>query len=144
MGCCCTSKGIADYCRFVGCQPCSDVLKVYSQELWASFFIVKKARNVVGPGFGAITCTPWQRLAQYRFRTGFGRLRKVMEIENAIFQDLESFGKEKFFKVAMEKFWICARDNSKISRNVLETLYEMFVHFTICNKRHNPQKNHKM
>ena len=27
-----------------------------------------------------------------------------MEIENAIFQDLESFGKEKIFKVAVESF----------------------------------------
>ena len=29
-----------------------------------------------------------------------------MEIDDAIFQDLESFGKESFFKLAMEKFWI--------------------------------------
>ena len=29
-----------------------------------------------------------------------------MEIENAIFQDLESFGKERIFKIAVEKFWI--------------------------------------
>ena len=29
-----------------------------------------------------------------------------MEIDNAIFQDLESFGKEKFFKMALKKFWI--------------------------------------
>ena len=28
-----------------------------------------------------------------------------MEIRNAIFQ-LESFGKEKLFKMAMKKFWI--------------------------------------
>ena len=31
---------------------------------------------------------------------------KVMEIENAVFQDLESFGKEKIFKMAMERFSI--------------------------------------
>jgi len=31
-------------------------------------------------------------------------LWKVIEIDSAIFQDLESFGKEKFFKMAMEKF----------------------------------------
>ena len=29
---------------------------------------------------------------------------KVMEINNAIFQDLESFGKEKFFKMVVENF----------------------------------------
>ena len=29
-----------------------------------------------------------------------------MEIKNAIFQDLESFGKERILKIAMEKFWI--------------------------------------
>ena len=29
-----------------------------------------------------------------------------MEIENAIIQDLESCGKERIFKMAMEKFWI--------------------------------------
>ena len=40
---------------------------------------------------------------------------KAMEIDNAIFQNLESFGKEKLFKMAMEKFWIFAWANSKIS-----------------------------
>ena len=40
----------------------------------------------------------------YRVRMGFGKLWKVMEIDNAIFQDLESFGKGRFFKMAMEKF----------------------------------------
>ena len=29
-----------------------------------------------------------------------------MEIDNAIFQDLESFGKGKFFKMAIAMFWI--------------------------------------
>ena len=29
-----------------------------------------------------------------------------MESNNAIFQNLESFGKGRFFKMAMEKFWI--------------------------------------
>ena len=32
---------------------------------------------------------------------GFGRFWKVMEIYNAIFQDLESFGKGTFFTMAM-------------------------------------------
>ena len=36
-----------------------------------------------------------------------------MEIENAIFQDLESFGKGRIFKMAMEKFWIFVEKNSK-------------------------------
>ena len=38
-----------------------------------------------------------------------------MEIDNAIFQDLESFVKEKIFKMAMEKFRIFVWGNSKIS-----------------------------
>jgi len=29
-----------------------------------------------------------------------------MEIDKAIFEDLESFGKEKFLKMAMENLWI--------------------------------------
>ena len=40
-----------------------------------------------------------------------------MEIDNAIFQDLESFGKEKISKVALEKFWIFVWKNFK---NVLK------------------------
>ena len=36
-----------------------------------------------------------------------------MEIENAISQDLESLGREKFFKMAMENFWIFVWKNSK-------------------------------
>ena len=35
---------------------------------------------------------------------GSCRFWKVMEIENPIFQDLESFGIEKIFEMAMEKF----------------------------------------
>ena len=40
-----------------------------------------------------------------RVRKYFGKFWKVMEIDNAIFQDLESFGNERFFKLAMEKLW---------------------------------------
>ena len=29
-----------------------------------------------------------------------------MEVDNANSQNLESFAKERFFKMAMEKFWI--------------------------------------
>ena len=29
-----------------------------------------------------------------------------MKIDNAIFRDLESFGKREVFKMAIEKFWI--------------------------------------
>ena len=36
-----------------------------------------------------------------------------MEVDNAIFQDLESFVKRRFFKMAMEKFWIFVWKNSK-------------------------------
>ena len=42
-----------------------------------------------------------------------------MEIENAIFQDLVSFGKEKIFRMAMEKFWIFVWKNSK---NILKSM----------------------
>jgi len=38
-----------------------------------------------------------------------------MEIDNAIFQDLESFGKERIFKMATAKFWIFAWDDTKMS-----------------------------
>ena len=38
---------------------------------------------------------------------------KVLEIDYAIFQDLESFGKERIFRMAMEKFWIVVLKNSK-------------------------------
>ena len=36
-----------------------------------------------------------------------------MEIENAIFQDLESFRKEGIFKIAMEKLWSFVPKDSK-------------------------------
>ena len=38
-----------------------------------------------------------------------------MEIDNAIFQDVESFGKERFFKMAVEKFWIFLWEDSSRS-----------------------------
>ena len=47
---------------------------------------------------------------------------KVMEIDNAIFLDLESFGKERFFKMAMEKFWIFIWRNSEMSSNGYNSL----------------------
>ena len=40
-----------------------------------------------------------------------------MEIDDAIFQDLESFGKERCLKIAMEKFLIFVWKSSKISYN---------------------------
>ena len=42
----------------------------------------------------------------YIVRMSFGKFRKVIGIDNAVFQYLEHFGKGKFFKIAMEKFWI--------------------------------------
>ena len=39
-----------------------------------------------------------------------------MEIDNANFHDVESFAKEKFFKMAMGEFWSFAWRNSKISQ----------------------------
>ena len=41
-----------------------------------------------------------------RLRADFGKLWIVMEIENAFFHGLERFGKERIFKMAMEKFRI--------------------------------------
>ena len=38
-----------------------------------------------------------------------------MEIENAIFHDLESFGKERIFRMAMEKCFVW-----KNSKNILK------------------------
>ena len=34
----------------------------------------------------------------FRALTGLGKFSKVMEISNSIFQDLESFGKERLFQ----------------------------------------------
>ena len=38
-----------------------------------------------------------------------------MELDSAIFQGLESFEKERFFKMAMKKFWSFVWGNSEIS-----------------------------
>ena len=46
-------------------------------------------------------------------RTGSGKLSKVMEIDNAIVQDLESFGKRDVFQSGYEKFWNFVWENSK-------------------------------
>ena len=50
-----------------------------------------------------------------RILTGIGGFWKVIKIDNAIFQDLESFGKGRFLKLAMEKCCIFIRQNSRIS-----------------------------
>ena len=47
-------------------------------------------------------------------RMGFGKFWTVKEIDITIFQDLESLGKKKFFKMVMEKFWIFVWKSSKI------------------------------
>ena len=39
-------------------------------------------------------------------RMGFGKFWRATEIDNVIFQNLESFVTEKFFKITMEEFWI--------------------------------------
>ena len=44
---------------------------------------------------------------------GFGKFWKVTDIENSIFQDLESFREERILKIAMEKFWIFVNKNAK-------------------------------
>ena len=45
----------------------------------------------------------------------FGKVWKGLEIDNAVFQDLESSGKERVFKMAMEKYWIFVWKNSEVS-----------------------------
>ena len=44
------------------------------------------------------------RLCLMRVRTHFGKLWKTMEIDSAIFQGLDRFGKGRFFKLTMESF----------------------------------------
>ena len=45
-----------------------------------------------------------ERLCLMRIRTDFGKFWKTMEIDNAIFQGLDRFGKGRFFKLIMESF----------------------------------------
>ena len=45
---------------------------------------------------------------------GFGEVWKGLRIDNIIFQDLESFGKERFSNMVMEMFWIFAWKDAKI------------------------------
>ena len=44
----------------------------------------------------------------------FWEVLEVTEIDNAIFKEMENFGKEKFSKTAMERFFIFVWENSKI------------------------------
>ena len=59
------------------------------------------------------------RMIYIRVRTDCGKLWKAVEIENSIFQGLESFGNERIFKMAIEKFWIFVCKNSK---NILKSM----------------------
>ena len=52
-----------------------------------------------------------------RVSESFGKFWKVMEIENAIFQDQKSFRNERIFKMAFEKSWIFVW---KILKNALK------------------------
>ena len=45
---------------------------------------------------------------------GFGNCWKVMEINNAICQDLDRLRKGRLFKMTMEKFWNLVWKTSKI------------------------------
>ena len=61
-----------------------------------------------------------------------------MEVDKDIFQDLKYFGKERYFKMAIERFWISVSETSKISQNgfslVLHyAVYAIFLRFTIYN-----------
>ena len=73
-----------------------------------------------------------------------------MEIENAIFQDMESFGKKRIFKMTIDKFWIFVSKNSKnfltwIYRSVaVNTVNVMFLHFAIYNTKHNTPNHYKI
>ena len=50
-----------------------------------------------------------------------------MEIDNAFYQGLESFGKREAFKMGMEKFWIAVWENSKTSKNGLNLQKKDFI-----------------
>ena len=69
-----------------------------------------------------------------------------MEIENATFQDLESFGKERFFTMAIEKLWVFIRGKFYNIIKwikfcvVLNTAYVVLLSFTICNIKYNLPK----
>ena len=71
----------------------------------------------------------------------FVRTWKVMEIEGTIIQDLESFGKEMIFKMAVETFWILVWKNCRhilkwmYHSFVLNIVYVTFVCFTIYNTK---------
>ena len=70
---------------------------------------------------------------------GFGTFWKVMEIDNAIFQYLESFGTGKFFKMAMESLGFLFEKILWIKIDVvLNSKYVLFPLFTVYNIRHNP------
>ena len=65
-----------------------------------------------------------------------------MELDNAILHDLGSLGQE-FFKMAMEELRSFVWETENIPKwmwlsVVINTVYAMFVHFTIYNKKHNP------
>ena len=64
-----------------------------------------------------------------RICMGFGKAWKVMEIDVAILQDQESFGKERIFQMAMKKFWIFVLKNFKISLRVI--LYQIITRINV-------------
>ena len=49
---------------------------------------------------------------------GFEKFWKVLGIDSAVFQDLESFGTRKVFQNVEGKFWMLVWENSKICLNV--------------------------
>ena len=54
----------------------------------------------------SICCKAQYRITTYRVRKTFGRFQKAMEIDDASFQDLESFGKRRIFLMVVEKVWV--------------------------------------
>ena len=64
-----------------------------------------------------------------------------MEIDNVIFPDLETLGKEKFFKLAREKSWIFVWQINILKlillSVVLNAVYFVFVNFAIYIVKHN-------
>ena len=59
----------------------------------------------------------------------------VMEIDNAIFKDLTSFGKDKGFKMAVKGLWIFVCENSEDLKMDITwypvTMFAVFIHFTV-------------
>ena len=70
-----------------------------------------------------------------------------MEIEIAIFQDKESFGRERISKMTMEQICIIVWKNSKSFLKlsaVVNTMCVLFLQFATYSTKHNPANNYEI